>query len=231
MKEVYENYELHANAPSREELKSISRTYSKIFGEFLPKDKQSKILDIGCGYGAFIYFLKNKGYKKYWGIDLSKEEINFCKKNISNNVSVENIFNFLKKNKDYDLIVANHLMEHLPKKELLEMLIEIRKSLGKNGKLMLQVPNTSNPFSLSSRYIDITHEIGFTQNSLLEILRVARFKEVKINGILSEGSLKAQIRNFVSRKMMYPLTKLAFVLQGFGAPKYLEPKLIGVAEK
>lgn len=227
MKEIFENYEQHSVSPSDKEMKSASKTYKKIFPISL--DKNAKILDIGCGYGYFLYFLKNERYTNFLGIDLSKTELSFCK-SFTENVKLADAFEFLKENKNYDLIVVNHMLEHLKKEDLMVFLKLVKESLKEGGELFIQVPNISNPYSLHSRYIDLTHEIGFTENSLKEVLGVIGFKTIIIFGTLTYGSWKSGVRNMITR-IVYVLTKLSFRLQGFGAPKYLEPKLIAIVEK
>ena len=229
MKEIYEKYELHAKMPTKAMLEKTSHTYRIIYGKFIP-NKNVKILDVGCGAGYFLYFLKKEGYKNFLGIDLSKKEIEFCKRNISKKVVFANVFNFLNKNRNYDLIVMNHLLEHIEKKRVINILRLCYNALNKNGKLFIQVPNTSNPFSLHSRYIDITHEIGFTDSSLREVLKISGFKNINLFGALPFGSKKSKIRNIIT-KTIYPFIKFLFILQGYGAPKFLEPKLIAIAIK
>lgn len=152
-----------------------------IYDPFLPSDKNSKILDIGCGMGQFLLLLKNKGYKNFQGIDLSKEQIDFCKTIGINKIKLIDAFDFLKdKNEVYDFIIANDFIEHIEKNKILKFLSLIYKSLKKGGKLILKTSNTSNFLALDARYIDFTHSVGFSPQSLKQILVVSGFQKVKI---------------------------------------------------
>lgn len=51
----------------------------RIFTQYLPK--KGKILDAGCGFGFWTYWLKNRGYDVE-GIDISENAISFLKKNL-----------------------------------------------------------------------------------------------------------------------------------------------------
>ena len=55
-----------------------------IFNEIklLTKNNERSIIDIGCGYGAFLEFLSERGAHDIWsyyGYDVSNEVIKFCK--------------------------------------------------------------------------------------------------------------------------------------------------------
>src|SRR5450756_98215 len=45
----------------------FERNYSLL----LPTDRNSFILDIGCGAGQFLYFLRRRGYLNLFGVDTS----------------------------------------------------------------------------------------------------------------------------------------------------------------
>jgi SAM-dependent methyltransferase len=74
------------------------------------------ILDIGCGYGAFLYNLHQLNPNiKLSGIDISKEAIEFCRKNLPNSSFINDKFsNILKhfKENTYDVIYTSGVMIH-----------------------------------------------------------------------------------------------------------------------
>lgn len=85
----------------------------------------------------------------------------------------------------------NGVLEHIPKKVIVKALELVHKSLRKGGIFIVKVPNMANPFGLYSRYIDITHETGFTEYSLYEVLNVAGFGNISIHPTISSiGGLK-----------------------------------------
>jgi 2-polyprenyl-3-methyl-5-hydroxy-6-metoxy-1,4-benzoquinol methylase len=155
--------------------------YRRNYLKHLPPEKNARIIDLGCGMGHFLNFLEVGGYKNYLGVDISEENIEFCKKN-GFNVELGNIFDFLKKSPDnYDVIIMNDIIEHLEKSEILNVLEIIFKKLNPGGRLIIKTPNASNPImASSSRYYDFTHELLFTEESLSQVLKISGFNQVNI---------------------------------------------------
>jgi SAM-dependent methyltransferase len=46
-----------------------------VMHKYLPEQKDVRILDLGCGYGAFLYFLKEADYSRLRGVDVSPEQV------------------------------------------------------------------------------------------------------------------------------------------------------------
>ena len=230
MKEVYERYYEHfvrLNTPTEKAFKSVAKSYAAWYKKFLPLNKDARILDVGCGMGQFLYFLKSQGYTNFFGIDISEQQVNFVKENISGSVVVADAFAFLKENGSFQLIVVNDIIEHIPKEKVIEFLHLIFDSLEIGGLVFVKTDNMSNPFSLRSRYMDITHEVGFTEHSLLEVLNTTGFQDIR----LLEASSPGIIRMSLAGKVAHRLLKLLFLVQGYPPPKILTKDVIGIAVK
>jgi SAM-dependent methyltransferase len=157
--------------PDTRDFKDHYQYFRKNYLHRLPSDKNVKILDIGCGKGHFLNFLTLEGYNNFLGVDLSEENIEFCKKNMFN-VACANIFPFLNNTSE---------IEHLEKPEILKIQKLILEKLRFGGRLIIKTPNASNPImASSSRYYDFTHEVIFTEESLSQILSTSGFDQVTI---------------------------------------------------
>lgn len=216
-----------------------------MYSEVLPSDKQAKILDIGCGPGHFLYYLKREGYSNFWGIDVSSYIVDFVKKNASERVEQADIFQFLKNSKDeYDIIIGNDLIEHIPKERILDLLTLIHSALKPGGRVILKTPNMGSPFALLARYLDFTHSIGFTEHSLAEVLTVANFQQAAI----LPGSYRFSMlfRHFTRQTLLHlpgnlawgiqvsifeMLVRYLYRLSGRDAPKCLSKNIIGTGIK
>lgn len=155
--------------------------YDKIYGADLPKDKCANILEIGCSYGWFLYYLKKKEYSNHFGIDFDETKINIIKKNGIPNVEKIDAFEYLENHGDsFDLIVVTFVLEHISKEKIFPFLKLIHTGLKENGKIIVTVPNMESPFNLRLRYLDFTHEMGFTVNSLLHVLYYSNYNDLKV---------------------------------------------------
>lgn len=155
--------------------------YDHSYGEYLPKNKDASILEIGCSFGWFLYYLDKKGYKKIFGIDLDPEKIAYVNRFGIKKAKNIDAFDFLKDKKDrYDLIAVTYVLEHIPKSKIFKFLNLIYESLRKGGRIVVTVPNMESPLNLRLRYLDFTHELSFTVNSLLHVLYYSNFDDLRI---------------------------------------------------
>lgn len=156
------------------------RFFDKNYLPFLPNKKQMRILDIGCGTGDFLLYVQSKNYKNFLGVDISKEQVDFCKKHITPKVQlIESLVSFLKeKKKSFDFILMNDIIEHIEKEEIIDTLSLILASLKPNGVVVIRTVNLKNRWGMAVRYMDFTHTAGFTEESLKQVMQVAGFTNV-----------------------------------------------------
>lgn len=146
--------------------------------DLIPNNKNISILEIGVGFGQFIKFLKEYGYEFVKGVDASSEVVEFCINKNLNVTLVEDFIEFFKNiNDKYDVIIANDILEHFTKDELIDLLTNLKKRLKAGGSIIGKVPNASNIFTGSHlRYIDYTHELSFTETSLRQLFLALGYK-------------------------------------------------------
>lgn len=171
-------------------------TWKRYYSKLLPENKHAKIIDIGCGSGGFVYFLKRLGYENTYGIDISPEQIQVAKNlGIDNAECVDNMVFLKDKQNTYDVVIAKDLIEHFSKENIIELLTLAFNSLKQGGLLIIQTPNAESPFGSRFRYYDFTHSVAFTKSSLSQVLRATGFENVKCYpmGPIPHG-LKSSVR-------------------------------------
>lgn len=159
-----------------EGIKKQFPVWKSYYGRFLPKDKGTRILDIGCGNGGFAYYLGSLGYKNSFGVDKSPEQVEVAKNLGINNIEYADVISFLKEKKDtYDMVFARDVIEHFSKDRVLELLESVFNSLRIGGMIIIQTLNGEGPFANRYLYGDFTHEVAFTTNSLNQVLKGVGF--------------------------------------------------------
>lgn len=157
-------------------------TFDRNILQFLPKNKNAKVLEIGFGTGFFLKYLLKNNYRNIYGIELSNEETEFVKKNIYENVEcVNNTEEFLDNHhNEYDFIIMSDVLEHIPKNETVTFLKKVKDALKKDSIFIAKVPNGSNPFNVQMFICDFTHEFIYSTESLIQVNKLAGFKKIQI---------------------------------------------------
>ena len=139
-----------------------------------------KIIDIGCGNGNLLNFLKNKNLELF-GTDYSKNYLIKARKKIPRceffQADLLNEKFWKNHSNQYDSIICSEVLEHLD--DDLTALKNIHIILRKNGVLIITVP------ALMSLYSEFDKKIGhyrrYSINKISKTLQIAGFKIEKIH--------------------------------------------------
>lgn len=157
------------------------RLYHAFYRRFLPADRDASILDVGCGAGSFLHFLRHEGYRRIRGIDLSREQIAAARQLGIAEAEEAEAVTFLRQHPEtYDLIVAFDVLEHFTKDEILVFLDGVYAALRPGGRILLRTPNGDSPYASWIRYADFTHETVLTPSSVRQVLRVTGFGQIQV---------------------------------------------------
>lgn len=176
--------------------------YKKYFDRY---DKGARILEIGCNAGYMLETFERHGYNNILGIDLSPDDIEYAKNRIGGGkVFCIDAFDFLNTSiEKFDIIYTKAVMEHIAKDKIFEFLELINGSLAEEGIALIEVPNMDWIWAAHERYMDFTHEAGFTRESLRQIMRNF-FEDVSIEYTCDTKRFRG-IRTFFARKIIGPL--------------------------
>lgn len=157
--------------------------YARVLGPELPHDLSSPILDLGCGSGHALRFLRSRGHTQLHGIDINPAQVAAA---VADGLAVEHAAvtrDWLHAHPArFDLILATDVLEHVPVAELADLLAAIRGALAPGGRLVCTVPNASSTIGLHWRHIDLTHHTAFTTSSLQLALAAAGFTDLRLRG-------------------------------------------------
>ena len=173
--------------------------------KYLPEDAK-RIIDIGCGNGAFAEVLKRQNNAEVWGIEYMDREAQVAKSKIDKVFSGP-CENYIDEIPDgyFDVIYFNDVLEHLV--DPYEVLDKIKYKLAPNGIVISSIPNVRyhNTFMrlllkkdwLYEDYgvMDRTHLRFFTDKSIKRMYKEQGYTVVLQEGINKSRSIRPYLYN------------------------------------
>ena len=197
----------------------------------LPRQLNAKCLDLPCGYGNFLYFLRAKGYSDIRGYDLDEAQVGLAKL-LALPAYEGDIFHVLANGDSlYDMISSFDFIEHIPKDDALKFLDLCRDSLRPGGVLILRTPCADGPFGAHDANNDITHEWSMTSNVLKTILEMSGFSRVEV---LDERPQPTSVIETFRWLIFYPTKLIAdffCIALGMRPPQVWSRSMIAIAYK
>lgn len=141
--EDYKNQYGKTYEEDEENLKALAKKRLKIINDIKPS---GKILDLGSAMGFFLKEASLNGYETE-GIEISEYAANYCVNNLNLNVHNISLLDFEYKEKEYDIITAWYVLEHI--NDFDKLLKKILFSLKEDGIFALAMPNGN---GISGRY-------------------------------------------------------------------------------
>ncbi|HNV61818.1 MAG TPA: class I SAM-dependent methyltransferase [Candidatus Cloacimonas acidaminovorans] len=136
---IYKNYQKggEAWATLKEEL--LPR-----FVQFVENNKfnNKNALDIGCGTGKYLVYLKELGFDVI-GIDSSETAIEMTKEALQNSAELEcvNMFDYKIAKDKYDLVFSISTIHHGLKKDVTKLIKDIHDKLVDGGHVFITLPD------------------------------------------------------------------------------------------
>lgn len=224
MKEILDKY-VETSLGDKEQAKFKFKQFEFNYKKFFPSNKLASVLDIGIGRGEMLASMKNWGYENCLGIDISKSTVNFCKSIDLNCELIEDTTQWLNSHSDtFEVITLLDVIEHFKKEQTIEFIKALKVSLKPGGVLMIQTPNLQAVDGQLHRYNDFTHEFGYTEKSLRQVLNAAEFENIEMYGFEENvfGGLRALKRNFY-RSIIWKMIRFSRRMTGNLNPKILHP--------
>jgi len=174
----------------------------KILKDLMPSGCGKSAIDCGCGPGYFSRELSSKGWKVI-AIDTDPENIESAR-NYAHETHLGDALSLLSEfpESQYDLVLAFEIIEHMPKPQGKNLLMEIRRVLKPHGGLRISTPNRFSPEGLAGYYWgerikgwerwtawDSTHVHIYSSSEILHLLGTVGFAVDRITGYYYEGSL------------------------------------------
>lgn len=165
----------------RELVKSRFEAYVPFLDALHAMHPQPAVLDLGCGRGEWLEFIKAKGWQGL-GVDLDDDMLQDCRA-LGLDVVTGDAVEFLQSQPGQSrlLITGFHIAEHISFAQLQMLVTEALRVLQPGGLLILETPNPENiTVATSSFYIDPTHEKPIPAPLLSFVAEYHGFERVKV---------------------------------------------------
>jgi len=216
--ETYEQayYQYQTQARGLLEEDALRRRFEKLacwyacrLSKYLPTARMAACIDLPCGYGNLLYFLRRQGYHNIIGYDLDPAQVSLAGL-LDLPAHEGNSFNVLADNtRQYDCITSLDFIEHISRDEALRFIRLCWARLEPGGVLILRTPCADGPFGAHDRYNDLTHQWSMTSNVLRTVLQMQNFERVEI---LDERPQAYNVVNTLRWLAFYPARALASAL-------------------
>jgi 2-polyprenyl-3-methyl-5-hydroxy-6-metoxy-1,4-benzoquinol methylase len=234
-------YERYTQAQSRfgskdEALQRISAEQvmlNKAVGSFLPQSKHARVVDLGCGYGAFMMMLRDAGYSNLRGIDISPEQVNLAHDLGASMVELGTLESAINEESCVSLVTMFDVIEHLTRSEAISVLQGIHGMLDEGGTLLLRTPNVDATLGTVLSFGDLTHEMHLNKYSALELFASLNYRHVEILPVKPVGgSFAARIIRGVLGPLASLGSRLTHITQGISTSATIStPNMLIVARR
>lgn len=154
----------------------------RILRRHLPIRRNTPALDIGCGMGFAMQYLREEGYDPVEGIDIDVSQVETCRQQGLTVFHTGDAAGFLsERDQKYGVILAMDVLEHMSADEQLSVARSVYSALLPGGRFICSVPNANSSVASRQRYNDFTHQSSFTEHSLDFLLFNSGFHDISIH--------------------------------------------------
>lgn len=186
---------------------------------FIPGEAK-KLLEVGCGNGAFGRLIKEKRECEYWGIEPDKKAAKIAEENLDKIFAAVFDEALDLPAHYFDCIIFNDVLEHLynPWK----VIRDCKKLLAESGCIVASIPNFFYLPNLKELYK--TREIRYKESGILDFTHLRFFTKKSIKALFEENGYEISTIEGLSpckpRKLFQPL--LWFFKDKFDEVLYLQ---------
>lgn len=173
-----------SESPGEEDARRAQRQV-RALQPFLPHDRDTRILEIGCGMGGLLMGLSGLGYD-CTGVDVSNTRIELLRSRATKRLRFERADGSRLPFGDatFDAAISIQLFEHLHPDDAETHLREVERVLKPGGRYLLETPNRwAGPGDVSRFFCDQPDGFHLREYSIAELARlldVAGFNQVSV---------------------------------------------------
>jgi len=163
------------------------RQFDREFLAFACAEPTMSVLDVGCGAGLFLQYLKHRGFRDVVAVDYDEhmraalagvEQAGFTIETTEAEAYVDKV----QGRRRFDRIVLFDILEHMELDQCVSILRKLHGILDAGGKILIRVPNVSSPWGLRMQFDTFDHVTPFSPGRLHEIAVLAGYRVTALVG-------------------------------------------------
>lgn len=198
-------YKSHRDRSATELKNKHIAQYDHEFETLTASDAAMSVLEIGCGSGNFLRYLRHKNYKSFVGVDMDDQLADALSDLSDAEIYLDDVSETLETHlsgRTFDRIVLFDVLEHIDLPMLRELMKTLHSHIAPGGKVLIRVPNVESPWGLKMQFGTFDHVTPLGPGRLAELAimtdwhcercfpqppmnPIRRTKEALANGILS----------------------------------------------
>lgn len=135
------------------------------------------VLEIGCGTGAFLAYLRAKGVSRLLGIDHDPALAEVVPAEVRADFACRDAHDVLADPAlgPFDRVVMLDVLEHFTPEEAQRLLQAVAARLAPGGRMVIKVPNMGAPWGMQYQFGDLTHRTAFSPIAIRQLADAAGF--------------------------------------------------------
>jgi len=182
--------------------KQIARFDAEVWypAQFTPA---CRVLELGCGTGAFLAYLDTKGIRGSIGVDHDPALAEIIPANVRASFVCTDIWSALADDDlgRFDRVALFDVLEHFSPDEALRLLKALIPRLTPDARIILKVPNAACPWALQYQFGDLTHRTAFTPQSMRQLADAAGYDVLRVYA-QRQGSRRRMITDMLVHRFL-----------------------------
>jgi cyclopropane fatty-acyl-phospholipid synthase-like methyltransferase len=137
------------------------------------------MLEIGCGTGRFLAYLRHKKVADFVGLDQDLSLAGVIPAGLANNFQNVEVREFLAsgaRGRLFDRIFLLDVLEHFSVEAGADLLRDLIPALKPDGRIVLKLPNMSSPWGAQYQFGDLTHRAAYTPLSIRQLAQATGYE-------------------------------------------------------
>lgn len=203
---------------------------------YLPQDRGSRGLDLGCGSGRLLAVLLDNGFENVVGIDIDRKVIDAAPARLRDRMtSIDDLTSYLAQHEgEFDFIIAKDVLYYFPRHEIRDRMREIAQALKPGGVILAEVFNAALVTASYTAAKDLGIQTMYTEHSLRQLLEAGDLEVIAIFGIRSaKRGFRRALYNLAAGTWRWILRVIQKLERGIDPqnPRILTKSLLGVARR